>query len=95
MTMTTRHPVMALGAAVLLLALFALVTRDDDVPVDRTDPAARAAVEAARAVVPGELVDLRVDSDNDKWEVTLRAEGNEYEVELAPETLSFLRIDYD
>ena len=94
MTMT-RYPVMALLAAALLVSIFALLRREDDVLVDHTQPGARAAIQAARAIVPGELIDVRVDTDNDKWEVTLRANGTDYEVELAPGTLALLRIDYD
>ncbi len=93
--MTTRYPVMALLAATLLIAVFALLETDDDVPVDRTEPAAIAAIAAARAVVPGELVDVSRDTnDADKWEVTLRAGGADYEVELERDTLALLRIDY-
>jgi hypothetical protein len=94
-TMTTRYPVMVLLAAALLIAIFAFLRSDDDVLVDPDQPAARAAIAAARAVVPGALVDVRRDSnDGDKWEVTLRRGGNVYEVELAPVTLALLRIDY-
>jgi hypothetical protein len=86
---------MALLAAVLLIAIFALLRTDDDVLVDPTAPDARAAIQAAQAVVRGELVDVRRDrNDADKWEVTLRAGANDYEVELAPVTLALLRIDY-
>lgn len=93
--MTTKYPVMALLAAALLVAVFALLRVDDDVPVDHTEPEAVAAIEAARLVVPGELVGVARDSDDDdKWEVTLRAFGDEYEVELEPNTLALLRIDY-
>jgi uncharacterized membrane protein YkoI len=96
MTMTTRYPVMALLAAALLIAVFALLRTDDDVLVDPSEPAAIAAIAAARAVVPGEVVDVRRDSDDgDKWEVTLRrGDGNAYEVELDRDTLALLRIDY-
>jgi len=96
MTMTTRYPVMALLAAALLVAVFALLRADDDVLVDPNAPAAVAAIAAARDVVPGEVVDVRRDSDDaHKWEVTLRREnGSVYEVELEPDTLALLRIDY-
>ena len=64
--------------------------------VDPTGPQAIRAIEAARAIVPGELVDVSRDVDDaDKWEVTLHAFGNDYEVELEPTTLALLRIDYD
>jgi hypothetical protein len=86
---------MALLAAVLLIAVFAVLRPDDDVLVDPGTPAARAAVQAAQAVVRGELVDVRRDrNDADKWEVTLRAGEDDYEVELEPVTLALLRIDY-
>ena len=96
MTMTTRYPVMALLTAALLVAVLALVRADDDVLVDPNEPAALAAIAAARDVVPGEVVDVRRDSDDaHKWEVTLRREnGRVYEVELEPDTLALLRIDY-
>lgn len=96
MTMTTRYPVMALLAVALLVAAFALLRADDDVLVDPNEPDAVGAIAAARAVVPGEVVDVRRDSDDaHKWEVTLRREnGSVYEVELAPDTLALLRIDY-
>jgi len=93
---TTRCALAALLTAALLVALFALVRGDDDKPVDPTGPRARAAIEAARAIVPGKLVDVSRDVDDaDKWEVTLHAFGNDYEVELEPDTLALLRIDYD
>jgi uncharacterized membrane protein YkoI len=86
-------------AATLLVAVIAAVLawtlRDDDRPVDPARPDARRAIAAAREVVPGRLVDVRRDSDNGKWEVTLRADGRDYEVELAPRDLALLRIDYD
>jgi uncharacterized membrane protein YkoI len=46
-------------------------------------------------VVDGKLVDVRRDSDNGKWEVTLRQGDREYEVELAAGDMALLRIDYD
>ena len=78
MAMTTRYPVMALlaSSASCLVAVFALVRADDDVLVDPNEPAALAAIAAAREVVPGEVVDVRRDSDDaHKWEVTLRREN--------------------
>jgi hypothetical protein len=84
-----------LVSALLLVGLLALL-RDDDRPVDPTGPQAIRAIEAARAIVPGELVDVSRDIDDaHKWEVTLHAFGNDYEVELEPTTLALLRIDYD
>ena len=95
-TMTTKYPVMALLTAALLVAVFALLRTDDDVLVDPNAPGAVAAIAAARDVVPGEVVDVRRDSDDShKWEVTLRrGNGSVYEVELEPDTLALLRIDY-
>ena len=69
--------------------------RDDDRPVDPANPAAQRAIAAAHEVVPGELVHVRRDEDNGKWEVTLRLQGDDYEVELDPATMSLLRVDYD
>ena len=64
-------------------------------PVDPERPDAQRAIAAARSIVDGELVDVRIDSDNGKWEVTLRrADGGEHEVELSRQ-LELLRIDYD
>ena len=69
--------------------------RDEDEPVDPRTPSAQRAIGLAREVVEGRLVDVRRDSDNGKWEVTLRQGDREYEVELSPEDMSLLRIDYD
>jgi uncharacterized membrane protein YkoI len=80
-------------AAALLLSGCEL--RDDDRPVDPEDPQAQRAVAIAREVVEGRLVDVRRDADNGKWEVTLRQGDNEYEVELAADDMTLLRIDYD
>jgi hypothetical protein len=88
-----------LGAVVVAVAALAAALvafpRDDDRPVDPSRPDARRAVAAAQAIVPGEVRDVRRDSDNGKWEVTLWSAGGEYEVELDPRDLSLLRIDYD
>ena len=86
---------MALLAAALLVSIFALLRSDDDVLVDHTQPerpgrdrrGPRRRARRARRRPRG--------PDNDKWEVTLRADGTDYEVELAPGTLALLRIDYD
>jgi uncharacterized membrane protein YkoI len=86
------------AAALLVLVLVvagARALRDDDRPVDRSTPEALRAVTTARDVVPGRLVDLRRDVDNGKWEVTLRHDGRDYEVELDPRDLALLRVDYD
>ncbi len=83
--------VVALAAAVLIVAL----PGEDDRLVDASQPRARQAIAVAREIVPGTLVDVRRDRDNGKWEVTMRQGGREYEVELAPDDLALLRVDYD
>jgi hypothetical protein len=85
----------AAAAVVLALAAGGCEIRDEDKPVDPRTPAAQRAVERAREVVAGALVDVRRDSDNGKWEVTVRQDGHDYEVELAARDMSLLRIDYD
>jgi uncharacterized membrane protein YkoI len=69
--------------------------QEDDHPVDRADVRARQAVAVAREVVPGTIVDVSRDADNGKWEVTIRQDGSDHEVELSPWDLSLLRVDYD
>jgi len=99
-TMTTEQHSRAVAWSVTALAVLAALglawgLRDDDRPVDPNRPDAQRAITAAKAIVPGELVDVRIDSDAGKWEVTLRREdGGEHEVELSPD-LELLRIDYD
>ena len=89
-----RAATLVVAALVVALAL-AFGLSDDDRPVDPQRPDAQRAIAAARAIVDGDLVDVRIDSDNGKWEVTLRRDdGGEHEVELSPE-LELLRIDYD
>jgi len=83
-----------LVAVVVLLAARGPL-RDDDRLVDPSTPAAQRAIAVATEVVPGELVDVRRDEDNGKWEVTLRQQGTDYEVELDPVTLALVRLDYD
>jgi hypothetical protein len=85
-----------LGAALLAVALaIAVIPSEDDVPVDPERPDAQRAITTARSIVDGELVDVRIDTDNGKWEVTLRRDdGGEHEVELT-RGLELLRIDYD
>jgi uncharacterized membrane protein YkoI len=97
MAATTETRTRVAAAALLTVAALApaWALRDDDRLVDPARPDARRAIAAARAIVPGELVDVRIDSDNGKWEVTLRrADGGEHEVELSRD-LELLRIDYD
>ena len=74
---------------------FVLLPREDDVLVDTAHPRAQQAISVAREIVPGSVVDVRRDRDNGKWEVTIRQEEREYEVELAPGDLALLRVDYD
>ena len=97
--MTTTEPrtraAIGLVAALLVALMLPLGLSDDDRPVDPGRPDAQRAITTARTIVDGELVDVRIDSDNGKWEVTLRrADGGEHEVELSP-ALELLRLDYD
>jgi hypothetical protein len=98
--MTTTTEVRLRAAALLVAALvvalvLAFSLHDDDYPVDPERPDAQRAIATARSIVDGELVDVRIDSDNGKWEVTLRrSDGGEHEVELT-RGLELLRIDYD
>jgi hypothetical protein len=91
--LTARLAIVVAAVAVAVLAGRAL--RDDDRPVDRSDPAAQRAVAVAQEIVTGTVVDVRRDGDNGKWEVTMRQGDREYEVELAPGDFSLLRLDYD
>jgi hypothetical protein len=85
-----------LAAAALAVAGVAwALPEEDDVRVDRTTPEAMRAIAVAREVVAGSLVEVARDSDNGKWEVTLRQDGRDYEVELEPGTFELLRVDYD
>ena len=100
-TMTTelRPRAATLPGAALVVALAAVALgwslRDDDRLVDPGRADARRAITVARSIVDGQLVDVRIDSDNGKWEVTLRRrDGDEHEVELT-RALELLRIDYD
>jgi hypothetical protein len=86
-------------AAVLVAALVwggTTAFHEDDRPVDLDRPDARRAATAALEVVPGRVLGVAVDEDNGKWEVTIRQQDREYEVELAPDDeLTLLRLDYD
>jgi uncharacterized membrane protein YkoI len=84
-----------LVAGALLLGATLLTREDDDRPVNPTTAAARDAIAEATRIVPGRLVGVARDSDNGKWEVTIAQHGREYEVELDPDTLTLLRLDYD
>jgi uncharacterized membrane protein YkoI len=94
-TTTIRRAAAALVVIATLAIVLAIALRDDDRLVDPRRADARQAIAAAQAVVGGRLVDVRRDVDNGKWEVTLRDEGRDYEVELSPGDLQLLRIDYD
>jgi len=83
----------ALAAGAVLVAWAA--PEEDDVRVGTAAPGALQAIEVAREVVAGSVVDVARDSDNGKWEVTIRQDGREYEVELAPGDFELLRVDYD
>jgi hypothetical protein len=87
--------VIACAAVGIALLSSGCELREDDRLVDPDDPQAQRAVALAREVVEGRLVDVRRDEDNGKWEVTLRQGDQEYEVELAADDMTLLRIDYD
>ena len=87
---------MALLAAALLVPIFALLRRDDDVLVDHTQPGAGPrSTRRATSSRASSSTSAATRDDAHKWEVTLRANGTDYEVELEPSTLALLRIDYD
>ena len=87
----------ALVAAVVAAATWGATTwmRDDDRPVDPNQPQARRAAAAAQEVVCGRVLGVARDVDNGKWEITIAQGGREYEVELSPDDLGLLRVDYD
>jgi uncharacterized membrane protein YkoI len=92
----TRRLVALLIAAVVVAAVVTLAWPDeDDVPMDRTAPAAQRAIAAALEVVPGRVLGVYRDRDNGKWEVEIAQRGRQYEVELAAGDLALLRLDYD
>jgi len=94
-----RRRFAAAAATLALLAVcawgFAALTHEDDHAVDRSTPEAQRAIQAAREVVPGRVVEVARDEDNGKWEVSINQDGRDYEVELDPATFSLLRLDYD
>ena len=79
--------------AALALALLAARGRPARRP-RRTRARGRRSPSRARSC-PARLVDVRRDRDNGKWEVTMRQGERDYEVELAPDDLALLRVDYD
>jgi uncharacterized membrane protein YkoI len=92
---TRAAAVLAVTVAAAIAVTVATWPREDDQMVDPTTPEARRAVAVAQEVVPGRVVGVARDIDNGKWEVTIVQEGREYEVELAPQDLTLLRLDYD
>ena len=93
-----RQRVAGVLAGVALLAGGAValaVPSEDDEPVDPRSAGARSASAVALEVVPGRVTGVARDRDNGKWEVTIRQDGRDFEVELHPVDLALLRIDYD
>jgi hypothetical protein len=90
---------LAMAGAVLAVAALALlaaaILRDDDRPVDPREPRAQRAIAVALEIVRGRPVLVARDTDDGSWEVTVRSDLGEFEVELDPDDLSFLGIDYD
>jgi hypothetical protein len=41
------------------------------------------------------VLEVARDCDNGKWEVIIAQDGREYEIELAPGSLTLLGLDYD
>ncbi len=86
--------------ALLVVALtaggaVALAPAEDDTPVDPRGAGARRASAVALEVVPGRVTRVARDRDDGKWEITIRQGAQEFEVELDPDDLELLRIDYD
>lgn len=98
-TDTRRRLALAvLGAAVVAAAVAAIAAGrgpDDDRPVDPRQARAQEAMAVAVGVVRGRPVHVARDSDDGTWEVTVRSRLGEFEVELDPDDLSLLGIDYD
>jgi len=84
----------ALATLAIAIAAWSTTGEDDDRPVDPTTPEARRAAAVALGVVPGRVIGVARDEDNGKWEITVRQEGREYEVELSDPSLTLLRLDY-
>ena len=87
--------VVAVAVAIAIVLVLVLLPEEDDEPVARWHPRAQEAIAVAREVVPGRVVGVHRDRDNGKWEVTIRQDGRDYEVELHPADLDLLRVDYD
>lgn len=93
-----RLALAALGTAVIAAAGAGIVAArgpDDDRPVDPRDARAQEAMAVAVGVVRGRAVHVARDTDDGAWEVTVRSHLGEFEVELDPDDLSLLGIDYD
>jgi uncharacterized membrane protein YkoI len=84
-----------LVVALLIGGVLALAHSDDDEPVDPRAAGAQRAIAVALEVVPGRVTGIARDRDNGKWEVTVRQDGRDFEVELRPDDLALLRVDYD
>jgi uncharacterized membrane protein YkoI len=82
-------------AALLAGGALALAPSDDDEPVDPRTAGARRAIAVALEVVPGRVTGVARDRDDGNWEVTVRQDGRDFEVELRPHDLTLLGIDYD
>ena len=93
--MRRRLAALIVAAAVVVAAVLLAWPEEDDLPIDPSTPAAQRAISAALEVVPGRVLGVYRDRDNGKWEVAIAQSGREYEVELAPDDLALLRLDYD
>lgn len=81
--------------ALLAGGALALAPSDDDELVDPRTAGAQRAIAVALEVVPGRVTGVARDRDSGKWEVTVRQDGRDFEVELRPDGLALLGIDYD
>jgi hypothetical protein len=73
----------------------ALAPSEDDERLDPRTPDARRAAAIALEVVPGAVTEVARDRDDGNWEITVRQDGNDFEVELRSDDLELLGIDYD
>jgi uncharacterized membrane protein YkoI len=84
-----------LVVSLLVVGALALGRSDDDEPVDPRTAGVRRAIAVALEVVPGRVTGVARDRDDGNWEVTVRQDGRDFEVELRPHDLTLLGIDYD